>query len=194
MPKKYYAIFISAEKTHLLDSWSECQSIIKGVSNVKYRAFTNKKEAQNYLNILSKPFFTKNKTKTSIRIYVDGSFNGLCKKSAWAWVATTLEGILAFDKGLTLHNALSRNIDGELEAVKQAILWAQKHHHHVTLVHDYEGIARWADGTWKAKSQIAKDYVLFLHSRPINYHFEKVKAHSHNKWNDYVDALAKSAF
>ena len=194
MSKKYYAIFISAEKTHILNNWPECQSMIKGVSNVKYRGFVNKKDAQDYLNLLSKPSLTENKANHSIRVYVDGSFNDLLKKSAWAWVAIQHESPLAFDKGLIPHDALSRNIDGELEAVKQAILWSQKHHHHITLVHDYEGIARWADGTWKAKSQIAKDYLLFLKSRPTNYHFQKVKAHSNDKWNDYVDALAKSAF
>ena len=129
-----------------------------------------------------------------VYVYVDGSYGETSKKAAWSWVAIRENKVIDNAKGLTSHDALSRNIDGELEAAKQALLWAEKQKKAVVLVYDYEGIARWVDGSWKAKSVVAKKYLEEVLPHAYRHRFQKARSHSGNRWNDYADRLARSVF
>jgi ribonuclease HI len=47
--KKYYAYSIN-EKRGITDNWAQCQKIVSGMVNAKYKGFETKDEAQRWLN------------------------------------------------------------------------------------------------------------------------------------------------
>ena len=100
---------------------------------------------------------------------------------------------LARGFGITAFDAESRNIDGEVMASYQAMKWLDANDKTGTICHDYEGIARWARGEWKAKSSIASQYVNAIKPYLHRVSFEKVAAHTGVKWNELADELAKTA-
>ena len=65
----------------------------------------------------------------------------------------------------------------------------------VTIYHDYEGVAKWATGEWKAKKPGTNAYREFCAAaaKHIRFRFVKVKGHSGDKYNDLADRLAKDA-
>ena len=65
----------------------------------------------------------------------------------------------------------------------------------ITIYYDYQGIEKWANGEWKAKKRLTKEYVEFIKDkkRLLSIKFVKVPAHSGIKLNEEVDALAKSS-
>ena len=65
----------------------------------------------------------------------------------------------------------------------------------LVIYHDYEGIAKWCTGAWKANKEgtIAyKEYYDQINSS-LAIEFRKVKGHSGDRYNDVADRLAKSA-
>ena len=90
----------------------------------------------------------------------------------------------------------SRNIAGEIEGVKQAILWAiENKKQKIKIFYDYAGIEKWATKEWNAKVKISQEYSKFFDekSKLINVEFEHVKAHSGIVYNEKADELAKRA-
>ena len=75
----------------------------------------------------------------------------------------------------------------------QAMKWLEANDKTAVICHDYEGVARWAKGEWKAKSSIAQKYVEACRPLVHRVSFEKVAAHTGVKWNEAVDKLAKDA-
>jgi ribonuclease HI len=61
------------------------------------------------------------------------------------------------------------------------------------ICHDYEGVARWAKGEWKAKSHVAQRYIESISELAKGVRFEKVEAHTGVRWNEEVDKRAKLA-
>lgn len=52
----------------------------------------------------------------------------------------------------------SRNIAGEIEGVKQAILWAiENKKQKIKIFYDYVGIEKWATKEWNAKAKISQE-------------------------------------
>lgn len=83
-------------------------------------------------------------------------------------------------------------VGGELQAVYTAIEWCQNNHiPGISIFYDYEGIERWATGSWKANNPATKAYVSFIRDCGIQINWNKIKSHSGNPWNEYVDRLAK---
>ncbi len=86
------------------------------------------------------------------------------------------------------------NVAGELAGVTAAVNYAINNGEKaVHICYDYEGIEKWATGEWKAKKPATKEYVSFIHNSSITVTFEKVKAHSGDKYNDLADKTAKEA-
>lgn len=90
----------------------------------------------------------------------------------------------------------SRNISGELLGAMKAIEWAKLNNYNdITIFHDYEGIARWVNGSWEANKDCSREYKRFIekYSQDVDIKFTKVKAHTGDKYNEKADQLAKDA-
>ncbi|MCS7298015.1 MAG: RNase H family protein [Bacteroidia bacterium] len=95
----------------------------------------------------------------------------------------------AHDEDLSAH----RQIGGEIYAVVQALRWCVRHKvTNCIIYHDYEGLARWARGEWKARTPLTRRYVKFLQQVPVQIEWIKVPAHQGLHWNEVADALAQS--
>ncbi|QPM67735.1 RNase H family protein [Atribacter laminatus] len=86
----------------------------------------------------------------------------------------------------------SRQVGGELFAVIQVVKWCQKENiTKITIYFDYWGIQKWVTGDWKTNISLTKNYTDFINHSPIQIHWQKVKSHSGNLWNQRADELAK---
>ncbi|UXE02815.1 Rnase H [Staphylococcus phage Koomba-kaat_1] len=88
------------------------------------------------------------------------------------------------------------NVAGEILACCYGIEEAIKLGYKQAIIHvDYIGLIQWYEGSWKTKNNLSKTYINILreYSKFIDINFIKVKAHDNNKWNEYVDVLAKKA-
>jgi ribonuclease HI len=207
MSQKYYLVRFSDGTTQEFTSWQACSKAVKGVKNVQFKGFPlgDRNAGTAWLGQLEKsthyrePADKEIGSSNEIRLFVDGSFSPKSPYAGWGWVAVQENTVLKEGSGKTMEKALSRNIDGELEATLQALAWLQTHITQETVskayvVHDYAGIAHWALGSWKAKSVVAQNYV--QHIQPLlqkmpQVAFEKVDAHTGQRWNEHADALAK---
>ena len=137
-----------------------------------------------------------------MKIYTDGSYleeEGY-PRVGWGYVILDdMDNIIHEDYGqITGDYIHSRNITGEIKAVIKALIYCEEHEiYDVTIYHDYTGLKHWVtkkeDGNyeWQAKNELTLGYRAFVESSPVNVTFIKVKGHSKDKWNDYVDELAK---
>lgn len=207
--KYYYAVKVG-KTPGIYETWDECKAQVLGFKGALFKKFSTKEQAINYLNSnnldeknenltcngdLEEQKPTKN-NDTAIA-YVDGSYNKFSKEFSC--------GVVIFYKGKTYEiskkyddKELSsmRNVAGEIKASENAIKFCLKNSiKNLKIYHDYEGIAKWAKGDWKANKAGTIAYRDFFKeaSKNINITFEKVKAHSGNKFNDKADKLAKAA-
>lgn len=126
-----------------------------------------------------------------IKAYVDGSYrNG---KVSWGLVIVKNNEVYGTFSGILsdLEVDGTRQVAGELRAVKEAVFWAKEQKlNSLDIYYDYEGIRAWVTGEWKAKKLVTQDYRNFMHSSEIKFNFFKVKGHSGDKFNDMADKLA----
>ncbi|HWQ89048.1 MAG TPA: ribonuclease H family protein [Desulfitobacteriaceae bacterium] len=126
-------------------------------------------------------------------VYTDGSYvNG---NYAWAYVFVKNDQIVYEDSGIgkNLEAAAMRNVTGEIAAVLYAVKHAAGLKARIRINHDYAGIACWVNGKWQTKNVYTELYVKLMRKYEGLYVFRKVQAHSGNKYNEYVDKLAKAA-
>ncbi|WP_446897814.1 ribonuclease H1 domain-containing protein [Clostridium sp. LBM24168] len=198
MKNKFYAVR-KGRKTGIYTTWNECKQYVAGYSGAEYKSFTDKKEAEAYLN---RQIYhnCQNKlesscTETEAVAYVDGSFNRETKEFSY--------GAVIFWKGREYHFsdrfndselAEMHNVAGELKGSERAMEFALKNKiDKLTIYHDYEGIAKWCTGEWKTKKEGTKAYKSFYENirQNIDIEFVKVKGHSGDKYNELADKLAK---
>lgn len=92
--------------------------------------------------------------------------------------------------------AQMRNVAGEIKGSEAAMQYALDHKiPSIIIYHDYQGIASWCNGDWKANKAGTIAYRDFYRKAKERVHieFRKVKGHSNDKYNDMVDELAKEA-
>ncbi len=90
--------------------------------------------------------------------------------------------------------ALMHNVAGEIKRLEAAMQYAVDHNiPEITIYHDYEGIAKWCTGAWKATKPGTIAYRAFYREavKKVKSPFCKVKGHSNDKYNDMADQLAK---
>ena len=90
-----------------------------------------------------------------------------------------------------MHNVAGEILGSELamqEAVRRGV-------GKLTIFHDYQGIASWCLGEWKANKEGTIAYKRYYDSLKgqIDISFRKVKGHSGDVWNDRADELARAA-
>lgn len=136
--------------------------------------------------------------------YVDGSYNIRTKQFSYGIVfftgAVDSDGNrqeLHFSKAFD-HEEMAemRNVAGEITGAAQAMKIAGKLGiSELCIYHDYEGVAKWCTGEWKAKkpwTQKYRDFYLQM-SETVQITFVKVRGHSNDKYNDLADELARKA-
>lgn len=178
---KYYAVK-SGIRPGVYMSWKECEKQVKGFSGATYKSFSSLKEAERYLSEedetlkVSQSSIPESDFSNSIDIYVDGSWCQSKEQYGWGFVAVIEDDIKSKQYGKSSNSKYigSNQVSGEIVAVLQ-------------------GIEKWASGEWKANAPISEAYVYYMEKKveKINLSFVKVKAHSHNKYNDMADRLAK---
>lgn len=127
-------------------------------------------------------------------VYTDGSFRG--GRFTWAYVFVEDDGVALDDSGISDPGdeaASMWNVAGEIRAAVMAVEKAIEIGVRIRLHYDYAGVEAWATGKWKANKQFTREYAEFTRQHKNRIEFIKVKGHSGNKWNDYVDKLAKQA-
>ena len=136
--------------------------------------------------------------------YVDGSYNVATKRFGYGIVlftdAINPDGTpqeIRMSKAFS-HEELAemRNVAGEIMGAAQAMKTAREMGlMELTIFHDYEGIAKWCTGEWKAKKEWTKKYKAFYNeiSKDLHVTFQKVEAHTGDTYNEIADKLAKEA-
>lgn len=213
--KKYYAVRIG-NKPGIYETWAECELQIKGVSGAIYKSFATMAEAEKFIadntadipkeiavdDINSQVEQKLLKLKEDeIIAFVDGSYNSKEEKAGFGAILIDNKGVQtslykSYTKNLNPEFIELRNVAAELEGVKEAIKCAVAcNKGKITIYYDYEGIGRWADGSWQAKKNLTRQYVTFLKEKQalISIEFIKVPAHSGIEYNEAADALAKKS-
>ncbi len=134
-------------------------------------------------------------------IYVDGSYRSKDKTSSWAFCAIE-HGKVVFEACGRIHNKEkneSFQVAAEIEAVIQALNYISRVNKPATFYFDFLGLKMWINdlfggSAWSTNKSYTTHYRNYcLAHRKYIIDFKKVKSHSGNKWNEYVDDLAKNA-
>ncbi|OMF59531.1 ribonuclease H family protein [Paenibacillus sp. FSL R5-0766] len=194
----------NGKKAGIYNSWTECKKQVEGHSNAEYKGFSTLEEANEYLgfstsageSVSVKEDADVNVTKT-LRAYVDGSYSK--ENSLYSYGCIMIDGDKIeklSDVGNDVDLIELWNVAGELTGAMKAIEWASNNNHkNITIYHDYEGIAKWASGDWRANKKGTKGYIEFIkkYRQGIKIEFVKVAAHTGVRYNEEADVLAKSA-
>ena len=207
MTKKFYAVR-KGRKIGIVNTWDDCKKQVMGFSGAEYKSFLTLQEAEAFMNIKVSSIektdseaqegtaFTPAENDIAIA-YVDGSYKASTKEYA--------SGAVLFYKGekKTFSEkfddpalAEMRNVAGEIEGAMIVMRYCiEQEIPAVNIYHDYEGVAKWADGLWKANKPGTKNYAEFCRQarKLMQISFVKVKGHSGDRYNDEADMLAKQA-
>ena len=198
MAKKVYAVR-KGRTTGFFTDWDSCKAQVDGFPGAEYKSFTNPEEALEYLGLEKGDGpLSQGLGGPSPVAYVDGSYDASTGMFSCGVVfidkgEKPIEMKKAFDDpGLAEH----RNVSGEVMGAMTAIDYALEHGYpELTIFHDYEGIAKWANDEWKANNTLTKHYKEFVKTARIRMKigFVKVAAHTGNKYIEIADKLAKEA-
>lgn len=205
--KKYYAVR-KGRVPGIYESWEDCKKQVTGFSSASYKSFPSRGEAEAFMGsgVVSGPDKGKEEvlpfeTAASVSgaevmtAYVDGSYNVKTKEFSYGMVILYQGEEHCFSAKVDSKDlAAMRNVAGEIKGAEAAMRYALcQGVKKLIIYHDYEGIAKWCTGEWKANKEGTKAYQEFYHSLhgKLLVEFVKVKGHSNDKYNDMADALAK---
>ena len=197
--KKYYAVK-KGKSPGIYDSWDKCKAQVDGVPGAVYKGFFSLEEARNFM--LAERLSRKSSEAESAgsqlhegyAAFVDGSY----VDGSYSWgMAIYKDGeLIHTDKGIgtSQEAAKIRNVAGEVKAAIMAVLWAEAQGlEHIAICHDYNGVAFWALGKWKANNPVTQYYAEFMRTRRKMVSFVKVAGHTGIPGNELADKLAKEA-
>lgn len=127
--------------------------------------------------------------------YVDGSFNEETGTYGYGgFICGAGDTVFLHGHESDPELAGMRNVAGEILGA-----WAAASHAFLecfpalTILYDYQGVASWPMGEWKAKKEGTRKYAEDMQEfmKNVNIRFVKVKAHSGIPGNELADALAK---
>ncbi len=204
MAKKVYAVK-NGRKTGIFSIWDECKRQVDGFKSAEYKSFTNMDDAEKYLNSAApkiRPIGTdenqqdKYAEDTAVA-YVDGSYRADTKEFACGAILFYMGEETYFSKKFDDRDlAEMRNVAGEiLGSVSVISHCIEKGIEKLVIYYDYEGVEKWATGSWKANKKGTIEYKAFCEAarEKLEFSFVKVKGHSGDKYNDMADSLAKKA-
>lgn len=196
MAKKNVYAVKKGYKVGLFNNWPECQAAVKGYKGAVYKGFEEKTEALAWLNteeIKSGPSSSAQLTGIDFEVYTDGSYVNGRYSYGYAFIKNGEIVLEGNGVGEDLEAAGMRNVAGEIAAVRHAVEKAAALNARIRIYHDYSGISLWVTGEWQAKNKFTQAYAEFMRTHKGVYEFQKVAGHSGDKFNDYVDGLAKEA-
>ncbi len=196
MAKKVYAVRVG-RKTGIFETWEECKEQVAGFSGAEYKGFQSREEALSFLNGTQKSLDLGQVCPGEAVAYVDGSFDKLSGDFSYGMVFLYQGRAEKFCQRIC-DEALSamHNVAGEIKGAEAAMRYAiSKGAARLTIYHDYEGIAKWCTGEWRANKEGTKAYQAFYQKAAavMQIEFVKVKGHSGDAYNDMADELAKQA-
>lgn len=180
-------------------TWDECKAQVEGFSGALYKGFSTRKEAEIYLSGNVESVIESDKSKEAdITIYVDGSFDVATNVYGYGCVVIKKDGSIEkyYGAGNNPECVLLRNVAGEMLAAMSAVRYAIRSGcKSVNICYDYSGIEMWAIGAWKANNDLTLKYSTSMKEwqDEIAISFQKVAAHTGEKYNEMVDKLAKYA-
>lgn len=202
--KKVYAVR-KGKTEGIFETWDECKAAVDGCSRAEYKSFSTKEEALAYLDKGSDTSDNDISLTDSLELkenqviaYVDGSFDESIGKYAFGCILILPDGEIVRESGNgdNPESIALRNVTGEMLGAMYAVKWSIVNgYSSVKIGYDYSGIEMWAVGQWKAKNDLTKKYADFMKvsSKNIEISFQKIAAHTGNKYNEEADKLAKTA-
>lgn len=198
---KYYAVK-KGRQTGIFTDWDTCKEQVQGYPGAIYKSFKLEKDALDWINdAVTKKIETIKPTKSltvSPIAYVDGSYmdevSKTCVGSGVILILPNGEEISISDSIDDAEFAKMRQVGGEMRAAELAVEKAIENGcGEIIICYDYKGIACWATGEWKTNNIYTAAYAEKMRSlgSQIEITFNKVEAHSGNKYNDIADILAK---
>lgn len=220
MAKKYYAVQ-KGRSTGVFLTWADCQKQVSGFSGAVFKSFPTQAEAEAFVrgNFAAECSADADSGEAGRRIggsdaescrtsrnvgscsvltaYVDGSYNVADGRFSYGMVILEGQKEITFCEAF-VDKALAgmRNVAGEIKGAEAAMCYAVEHGaHKLYIYHDYEGIARWCQGVWKANKEGTKAYKAYFDSikDKLEVVFVKVAAHTGDHYNEMADKLAKHA-
>lgn len=199
MAQKFYAVK-KGKTPGIYLNWGECNTQVSGYSGAVYKSFLSREEAEQFLNSETeedKPKDSNMTNEETVIAYVDGSFEKSLKKYSYGCVILYKgETVELSGSGSEISYLSMNNVAGEILGSMNAIRWAMEQQaKKIHIYHDYEGIARWANGDWKANKEGTQAYQNFIREsrKKIDIIFTKVAAHTGVELNERADKLAKEA-
>ncbi len=201
--KKFYAVR-QGRKTGMFLTWDDCKKQVMGYPGAIYKSFGTEAEAKEYLGITGGAAdgngtaeAVGNSDSDAVEIYVDGSYHAGTKEFSYGMVVLIDGKEEKFSQKMSDPElAQMRNVAGEIKGSEAAMQYALDHQiPSIIIYHDYQGIASWCNGDWKANKAGTIAYRDFYRKakEKVKIEFRKVKGHSNDKYNDMVDELAKEA-
>lgn len=197
--KKVYAVR-KGHKKGIYPTWAECQAQTAGYSGAEFKSFKTMAEAKTYMNAGETQAIDVPEACV-VRAYVDGSYDHSIRMYAGGAVMLFGDEEHEISESGNIEGmAAMRNVAGELLGAVRAIEWFEENKERLgarklVIYHDYEGIAKWATGAWKANKEGTKEYVDIVKAYQAKFpiEFVKVAAHTGDKYNEMADRLAKKA-
>lgn len=210
MAKKYYAVKNGkGGVSGVYLTWPDCKAQVDGVKGVRYKSFPTMEEAEAFLResvpAAGRSPAQKERQKAAEPLpregaavaYVDGSYHkGTKEFSCGAVLFYEREKLLFSQKYNDPDLADMHNVAGEIMGAVTVIRYCLEHGiSALEIHHDYEGVAKWARGEWKANKPGTQAYAAECREarKRLDLTFVKVKGHSGDTYNDLADLLAKKA-
>lgn len=209
MAKKYYAVKHGKDGVSgVYLTWEDCKAQVDGVSGVRYKGFSTLAEAEAFLReettLKAERKAAAEKVETALPYregvaiaYVDGSYLKTTKEFSCGAVLFYENNREDFSRKYDrpdlaeMHN-VAGEIMGAVTVIRRCL---ELELSALEIFHDYEGVAKWATGEWKATKPGTQAYAAFCRKagERITLSFTKVKGHSGDHWNEEADRLAKAA-
>ena len=205
MPKtKYYAVY-SGVNTGVFDTWKECSDNVTGVKGAKYKSFTDKKRAEDFVAGMFAPPELEIKENT-IYFYTDGSHitNEKDSPAGFSYCCVMNDHLLWENCGSVQLNLESEdymgakiytNNTGELSAIGEVLKKIKLLQLKCDVV--IRADSKYAINTIQGNYKITKNEELISFLQKLynevklitEIKFEYIPAHSNYKWNERADRL-----
>lgn len=190
---KFYAVK-NGRIPGIYSSWDEAREQVEGFTGASFKSFKTKEQAIAFINGEEEK---SEYLHEGLCAYVDGSYDSADGRYSFGAVIINGDNIETINGvGENEDAAAMRNVAGELRGAMTVMQYAvKKGFDSVTIFHDYEGIAAWAEGRWKTNLEATAKYKEFCGkmSEKLKVKFVKVPAHKGVKYNEMADKLAKEA-